>query len=446
MRRLWTLLALAALGATAPAAAAAPSADLTLAGAIREGLARDPRLRQAELEVARTLVGVEGARAEQLQYGADVAVGNWSGVSGLLSTSPLQPMSVPIANAQLTARWPMFTGFRIARQIDAAEAGALAARARLDDARQATIYDVMEAFWTTRRAELRAEVQHEAVRRARQAWDIARAVASEGQGGIREAERAEVATLTAEGEALRQEAEAGRARDRLATLLRRDLAGVTLRDAPLGALPLPGKATGPAALERRPDVRLARAELTLREAGVGVASADRWPQLEFASMYQHGNNPFFATSQNRSVLDRLVGTWNAQISLTYHLFDHGVIARNIQSRTLEQGVAEQGLAATLAAAEAELRAARRRVETAERRVKLGIRNEALSRRNLDWLQARYRAGFARLTELNEARVSLVESRNQRHDAEIDHALALAALHKALGTLEAPAPRPQEESR
>jgi multidrug efflux system outer membrane protein len=435
-----------ALSTQPPALAAQPQPALTLGGAVREGLAQDPRLRQAELELQRTLVGLEGARAEQLQYGADLAVGNWTGVTGLLSTAPVQPMSVPIANAQVMARWPLFTGYRLDRQIDAAEAGALSARARLDQARQATIYEVLEAYWSTRRAELKAAVQQEAVRRAREAWEIARAIAREGQGGAREAERAEVAALMAEGEALRLEAEAARARDRLATLLRRDLTGVALSDGVGSALPSPPDPIGPAALEQRPDVRLARAEVALRAAGVGVAAADRWPQVEVASMYQHGNNPFFATSQNRSVLDRLVGTWNAQVSLSYHLFDHGVIARNIQSRTLEQGVAEQTLTATLATAEAELRAARRRVALAERRVALGQRNEALARRNLDWLQGRFRAGLARLTELNEARVSLVEGRNQRLDAEIDRALARAALHRALGTLEAPNPRPQEGTR
>jgi outer membrane protein TolC len=199
-------------------------------------------------------------------------------------------------------------------------------------------------------------------------------------------------------------------------------------------LTLPAEATV-RSVERRPDIRLARAELAMRDANVGVAAADRWPKLELASLYQYGNNPFFATSQNRSVLDQLVGTFNAQLSLTYNLFDHGVISRNIQSRIFEHSQSEQALAAAVAKAELEVRSARRRLELAERRVKLGVRNEALAKRNLDWLQTRYRFGYVRLTELNESRVNFVDSRNQRLDADIDRQVALAALHKALGTLE-----------
>ncbi|MEB3221811.1 MAG: TolC family protein [Candidatus Sericytochromatia bacterium] len=436
----WCLAWLALLLAAGPAWAAQ---GLSLTEAIREGLGADATLRQAELELARNVVGVEGARAEQLQYGADLSVGNWTGVTGLLSAGPVQPISVPIANAQVMARWPLFTGFRLDRQIDAAEAGVLAARARLDKAHQDVIFAVTEAYWTTRRAELKSETQREGVRRAREAWAIAREVARAGQASAQEVEQAELSTLAAEGEALRLEGDALQARERLATLLRRDLSRVALRDEPAREV---GKDPGGAlegSLEARPDVRLARAEVAIRGAGVGVAAADSWPQLEVASLYQHGNNPFFATSQNRTVLDRLVGTWNAQLNLSYHLFDHGVIARNIRGRSLEQAASEQALAATLAAAEAEVRATRRRLALTVRRIELGRRGEDLARRNLDWQRGRYRQGRARLSDLNEARTGLIERRHQRLDAEIDHRIAVAALQRALGTLDVQPGRPEE---
>ncbi|MEB3329079.1 MAG: TolC family protein [Candidatus Sericytochromatia bacterium] len=434
----WRLALVALLLGTGPAWAA-PA--LSLHAAIREGLGTDVTLRQAEIELARSLVGVEGVKADRLQYGADLSVGNWTGVTGLLSNDPVQPLSVPIANAQVMARWPLFTGFRLDRQLDAAEAGVLAARARLDKARQDVIYAVTEAFWATRRAELKLESQRQGVRRAREAWAIAREVARSGQVAALEVEQAELASLAAEGEALRLEGEALQARARLATLLRRDLSRTSLQDAPTRDEPVPPAAPG--ALEGRPDVRLARAEVAIRSAGVGVAAADSWPQLEVASLYQHGNNPFFAMSQNRTVLDRLVGTWNAQISLSYHLFDHGVIARNVRGHSLQRAASEQALAATLAAAEAEIRAARRRLDLTGRRVKLGRRGEDLARRNLDWLQGRYRQGRAGLAELNDARTGLIERHHQRLDAEIDHRIAVAALHRALGTLAVPAVRPEE---
>ncbi|MEB3285759.1 MAG: TolC family protein [Candidatus Sericytochromatia bacterium] len=426
-------------------AAIAPSTDiLTLELAVKEALRREPLLHQAELDLEQTLVGLEGVKAERLQYGGDVTVGNWAGLTGLMSHNPVQPMNVPIANAQLMARWPVFTGFRLSRQIDAAEAAVRASRARLEQARQDTILAVLESFWGIRRAELKLDVQREATTGARAALRIAKEMIKTGRAPAWEVERAEVAALTAEGEALRLEAEVARARDQLGALLQRDMTGVVLDAAFPGAV-TPMNVPAEAAFDRRPDVRLARAELAIKQADVGVASSERWPKLELASLYQYGNNPFFATSGNRSVLDRLVGTFNAQINLSYSLFDHGVVGRNIHARTLECAQSEQALVALLARAEVEVRAARRRLELARRRVSLGTRNEALAKRNLEWLQTRYRFGFVRLVELNESRVNFVASKNQRLDAEIDRYLAMAALYKSLGVLDAP-PRAPEGGR
>ncbi|MOA38649.1 Outer membrane efflux protein [compost metagenome] len=99
--------------------------------------------------------------------------------------------------------------------------------------------------------------------------------------------------------------------------------------------------------------------------------------------------------------------------------------------------AEQALETARRTAELEIRQAHRRMQLARRRVALGERSEALATKNLSWLEGRFKFGYALLVELNEARVNLISSRNQRVDAQIDYQLAEAALHKAMGKLEAP---------
>lgn len=421
------------------AAAVSSTGPLTLGEAVSSALSRDPRLRQAELDLERAGVAEAGARHERLQYTGDISAGNWTGASGLFSGTPITPMSVPIGNAEVGARLPLFTGWKIDNQIAATEAGVTGARARLDQARQDVVYGVTEAFWLARRGELRAAIQAEAVEKARQARELVRTNVAIGKASAAELDRAEVALLNEESEHLRLTSEGERARDQLGILLQRDLTSVPLAD-PRGVAvvePLPGEAGLRQALDARPDLRKALADVAAQRATVGVASADRWPQFEVLSSYQHGNNPFFATSQNRSVLAGFVGTWNAQVNLKYHLFDHGVIARNIEARTLELAAAEQALETARRGAEIEARQARRRLDLADRRLAIGARAETLAAKNLRWVEGRFKFGYALLTELNEARGNLVSARNQRLDSEIDHRLALAAMRKALGRLEAP---------
>ena len=424
------------------AAALAAGGPLTLNEAVQAAITADPRLRQAELDLERAGVTESGARSEQFQYTGDLSAGNWTGASGLFSGSPVTPMSVPTGNAEVAARYPVFTGWKIANQIEAAEAGVTSARARLDQTRQDVIYGVTEAYWLARRGELRAAIQAEAVEKARQARALVGTNVTIGKSSTAELDRAEVALLNEESEQLRLTSDAERARDQLGSLLQRDLSGVALTDPEGGAVQedLPSEARLREALDARPDLRRALADVAAQRATVGVASADRWPQFEVLTSYQHGNNPFFATSQNRSVLAGFVGTWNAQVNLRYHLFDHGVIARNVAARSLELAAAEQALEATRRTAELEARQAQRRLELAGRRVAIGARAETLAAKNLTWVEGRFKFGYALLTELNEARGNLVSARNQRLDSEIDYRLALAALRKSLGRLAAPRTR------
>lgn len=419
-------------------AASAAAPPLTLGEAVSAAIARDPRLRQAELDLERAGVGEAGARGERLQYTADLSAGNWTGATGLLAGQPVTPMSVPTGNAEVGARWPIFNGWKIDNQIEAAEAGVTGAKARLDQVRQDLVYGVTEAYWLARRGELRTAIQAEAVERARQARELVKTNVAIGKASAAEADRAEVAMLNEESEHLRLTGDAERARDQLGILLQRDLTGVALADpGALAAEPIPGEEAITRALAARPDLRKAQADVAAFRANVDVAQADRWPQLELASSYQHGNNPFFATSQNRSVLAGFVGTWNAQVLLRYHLFDHGVIARNVEARSLELAAAEQALEAARRNAELEARQARRRLDVASRRLAIGARAETLAAKNLTWVEGRFKFGYALLTELNEARGGWRQARNQRLDSEIDHRLALAAMRKALGRLEAP---------
>jgi outer membrane protein TolC len=191
------------------------------------------------------------------------------------------------------------------------------------------------------------------------------------------------------------------------------------------------------ALARRPDYRLAEANAAATGFAMAAAQADRWPQVALEGAYQHGNNPFDPVAQSRLVLQSLSGTAYARVNLTYRLFDNGAIDRAIAARRLEHDQAVEAGHALERQIQADVRLALAHLASARKRVDLGERSVALARKNLTYLENRFKFGYALITELNEARLNLVSSENQRADAAIDAALAQAALARATGTLTAP---------
>lgn len=437
------LALVSALAALVLSAAPAWAADglLTLNEAVSIGLSRSPQVQQAQAELEKAGLTVTEAQSQRFSYSGDVALGNRTGVSGLLSNQNIIGGNTPIANGTLMARVPLFTGFKVTQQISQAEAGAELARARADQARQAVIWSVTEAYWQARRAELRARIQNEATGQAKQARGVVKTSFEIGRASGQELDRAEVALLTQESDLIRAQGEAELARDQLSTLLQQDLSASRLADPPtiIEASLNPGLTFEQAltqALANRPEIRAARAQVAMSEAAVEVAKADRWPQIDLVTAYQHGNNPFIATSQARDVLSSFVGTWDARLNMGLHLFDNGIISRNIARAQADVASAEQALETARRTAELEIRQAHRRMALAKRRVDLGTKSETLATKNLTWIEGRFKFGYALLVELNEARVNLISSRNQRVDAQIDYQLAAAALQKAIGILAA----------
>jgi outer membrane protein len=429
---------------------------LTLNEAISIGLAHNPQVQQARSEIEKAGLSLADAQSQRLQYTGDLSLGDRQGVMGLLSSQSLVAANTPVANGTVMATVPLFTGFKISNQISQAEAGGVLASAKADQARQEAVWQITEAYWQARRAELHARIQNEATNQARQARQVVKASFDIGRASAQELDRAEVTLLNNESDLLKSSGEQELARDQLATLLQQDISQLRLADPPA----IVEAGIGPAvsleqalseAMANRPTVRMAKAQVAIAQAGVEVAKADRWPQLSFVTAYQHGNNPFIATSQNRDVLNTFVGTWDARLNMGFHLFDNGVINRNVARSEADVAASQQALEAARRQTELEIRQAHRRMSLARRRVMLGEKSEQLAAKNLTWIEGRFKFGYALLVELNEARVNLISSRNQRADAQIDYQLAEAALKKAMGKLEAPdnevaGPRPAVQGR
>lgn len=439
------LAALLLLAAAAPARA---ETVLTLDQALAAGLADNPKLDASRMDSDKAALALSNAEWQRFNYAGDLSLGDQYGALGLMGPNP-SSANIPVVDGTLSLQVPIFTGFRITKQIAQAQAGLDYARASADDTRQQAVYDITQAYWEARRAELHAQVQRDALAQAGRSRDAVQASYTLGRVASHEVDRAEVSYDNQQSATIQAEEDAADARDKLAALLHRDLTGVSLADPPTPAAPAvrtvdtlatPDAARAIAqALRDRPDVRMAEAQVALQQAAVGVAEADRWPQVSLISTYQQGNNPYLPVQQSRSVLAGFEGAWESQLQLTYHFFDNGTIGRNIATRRDELSASRARLESVRRDAVVAVRQALRHNALARERLAIGARGAALARKNFDWLTARYKLGYAMFVDLESARVDLETAVDQDVDARIDAALAQAELARALGSLELPAP-------
>lgn len=440
-RYAWGLVLAAALWSVGPLVSQAEA--MVLEDAVGGAVAAAPELEQSRLEVARAQVGLAQARGERLAYGAEVNVGNRFGISGILGPNGSQTANAPLANATLSASWPAFTGWRLEKGIEQAEASLASAEARLDDSTQAIALSATEAYWQAARAVLGLRLADYSLDKAKVARGMANSLVITGSRHSTELDRATLTVLDQETEKVRARETEARARIELGRLLRREVkpgeamvAGGEPEAVWLVARkPMPGlDQVWAEAKNKRPDLKLASAQTASAYAQVGIAQSQRWPQANAITAYQHGNNPFIATSQNRSVLDSFVGTFDVRLNLSYQLFDNGAIGRNIESSERAFDAAVASASATEQRAKAEVADALVQQEAARDRLALSRSASELSEKVLKYMEIRYSLGFALLTELNDSRVSTVGARRRAIDAAIDWRLADARLARAVGRL------------
>ncbi len=176
------------------------------------------------------------------------------------------------------------------------------------------------------------------------------------------------------------------------------------------------------ALLARPDLAALASQARAQELTIDAASAARWPSLGFTTGLTNGGY----------ALDSTVWNWEAQLTLSWNLFQGGLVRARTDEARANLDVARALLASERQAIRVELTQAQLAVRAA--RETLAASGEALvnAREQLRLAEGRYRAGVGSVIELGDAQVKLTSAAAQRVKAEYDLATARAQLQKALG--------------
>ena len=415
---------------------------LTADAAVRRAVEADPAIRAVRQQRAAAAASVREARADwfpvvqgQAQYrrlsdNVDYTVDFPSVPGGDDQSVTFAPAILDRYSARATVEQPVFTGFRVSNQLDAAQARTEAARAQVAATENDVIFATRRAYWRLYEAKARAGAAADALRQIeRQLTDVR----NRREAGM--ATEADVLRVRARRDRVRVERVQARnavqsARHTLNDQLGRPLDApvvladtVTVDSVGYEAPDLVRRAT-----EQRPELRALRQTVEAREAEVDVAQSGWFPQVSLTGSYLYArpNEQLFPPE------DRFQGTWDVGVNLSWRLSTGGgtdAAADRAQARRLQ---ARYELQDRRQAVTVEVRTQVQNVAQARRAVQAAETSLQSARAAYRSVQSRAEEGMAVVSDLLDAERALREARAQLAAAQADYALAQAALDRAVG--------------
>ncbi len=433
-----------ALAQDAPAGAAPTVVRLSVAETVSRAIAASPRLARLSAQEVVSEAQRRAARAERWPQ-VELAAGyqRRSDVPELSIFAPTGGTGLPLQRItvfpNIPDNWrvragvalPLYTGGRVAGQIEAADQSRLASQEDLRAGRADLVLETKNAYWSLVTAREGLRVLQESIR----AYDAHLRDAQNrerfGMAARNEVLAVQVERDRVELERLRAEAEAELGEANLQRLL--DLPPTTRVET---VEPLAAAAPAPAGIETLvAEAQAARAERRALAARVGAASAlasvergARLPQLALTGGYTYAN-------PNRDIVPATAewkDTWDVGVGLSWTVFDGGrrsageararaqADATREQLRELDRAIRLEVTQRALA-----LRTAEARVAVAER----SVVSAAESRRVAG---DRYREGVIPSSELLDAEVAHERTALARTEALAALRLAAAGLDWAVG--------------
>ena len=322
---------------------------------------------------------------------------------------------------------PLYTGGRLNHAYGAQAAAQEATRLDLERAQQALTVRVYETFYAALMADQGVRVSTEGVAIAERHLDLAQARFEAGSAARLDVLRAEVELANARARQIRARSSAAVSYQALRTVLSLpqseplQLAG-TLDEVPA----LPAASSLLTALNTRSDIRAIGQQRESAERLFSLASAELKPTVALAGNFQYqedGLDSLFAGS-NRS--------YQFGVAIRVPLFNaptvaarRGAALARVRQAEHSANAALDGARLELATASTELDAAREIVSTQQKAVEL-------AREGLTIAEVSYENGVITATELNDARLSLLETEWELMQAKYGQIVAAAKTRYAAG--------------
>ena len=415
-------------------------ADLTVRDAVRFALDRHPLLRAARQERRAAAASVREARSGWLPVaGAEVQYRRLSENVDYtvdfpsLPGGPGEPVTFAPAilnryGVRASIAQPLFTGLRIRSEVDAAQAEAGAAEARVRSTETDVVFRTRRAYWRLYEAEVQQDAATFALREIeRRLHDI------ENREAAGLATETDVLRIRSRRDrlrvaAIRAQTDVDSARRALNDAMGRPLERTvqladSVRTAP--TVPDPERALDRAD-RRRGDLRALRETILARQAGIRAARAAWFPSVSLSGSYLYArpNDQLFPPE------DRFQGTWEAGVSLSWQL--SGRTRPGIERARARASASRHRLEDRQRAVRLQIRTLLQEVEQARRATEAAATSLESATAAYRSARTRYDAGMSIVSDLLDAERALRAARADLASTQSDYAITRAALDRAMG--------------
>ncbi|SDS20824.1 efflux transporter outer membrane subunit [Pseudomonas oryzae] len=329
----------------------------------------------------------------------------------------------------LDMAWELDLFGRIQRQIEASAAQSEAAEAALYQLQVSLIAELVDAYGNLRGAQLRERIARANLHNQQESRDLIEQLRDAGVGSELDVLRSDARLAATEASLPQLQAEAARARHRIATLLgqRPEQLNVDLAPKPLPviakALPIGDPAE---LLRRRPDIRVAERQLAAATANVGVATADLFPRVSLAGFlgFTAGRGSQLGAADARA--------WGVAPTLSWAAFDFGSVRARLRGAEAEaDGALAQYEQQVLLALEETANAFSDYGKRQQRLLSL-VRQAEASRAAAEQAAIRYREGVVDFLVLLDAERERLAAEDAQAQGEVELYRGIVGIYKALG--------------
>lgn len=429
-------------GQDAPSSGGAPDAEELLADTTGNlawfDLLRDPELRDLVETALRdnrdVRVAVVTINEFRAQYGVtrgdffpQVSLNAQGGRTktvlgsiGSFSYNQLQP------TANLS--WELDFWGRIRRSTEAARNDLLAQR----ESRRAIVLtlvgDVASAYLQLRQLDLELEISSRTLAANRETYRLARKRFDQGLISELDVRQFESEVANPAASVAQLEGQIAQTENQLSFLVGRN-PGSIRRGRPLaevlGALAVP-EVLPSSLLDRRPDVRLAEAELHAATARIGAAKGDLWPKImvtgEYGSFSQNTDNLFRKSSEVYQILG----------GISIPLFTGGKVGKQVDVARARAEQSRYGYERTVLTALREVEDAVAGVRASRNQLAARQTQVDALRRALRLAEMRYQSGASSYLDLLDAQRGLFDAELSLAQVQGQQATAAVTLYQALG--------------
>jgi outer membrane protein TolC len=443
-----TIVFLISFFLTRPLFAQQTAQPVRLADCISQALGRNPALQISQAKVQSAEARSSEAKTSllpQLKFTGRAA-----------ELSPIDPFGIKLGppvnlsmilfpsitenySMRLSLQQPLFTGFKLKKNLEMAELNATATREELTRDQQDLVLNVITAYWNFYRAIKVEEVFRQSLDQMSEHLKDARNLLQQGMATDADVMKVQVQLSDVKVKQLEARNAIRLTSMALNSLMRNTLeTEIIPSDTPAVSQSafdallhenLPILQTH--AMEHRPELKSMQLRRDMNSAGVTAAEGGWYPQVFLAANYDYAR-------PNQRIIppkDQWNGTWDVGVTLQWNIWDwyatgHQTAQAEAALRQSEAGIVQLNDAVALDVAQQYFNA-----QTEKDKVEVAHEGMEQAQESNRMTSEKFKNGVASNTDMLDAETALLQAKLTHTQAVVEFTLAIARLKKAVGDIE-----------